>query len=146
MGVIAHSPPNFEATEASYGENFVEGPIKTYGGFPPEGMASGGDGLIGAMNGVNQAVYAFAGAILFFNFLAEMRNPWDFWKSLICAQCFIFICYMTFGLYVYSFQGQVRILGSKRLLIPDSIMSMHIAETLMSRYYCLFAHEKLSCS
>jgi hypothetical protein len=106
MGVIANSPPNFEAVEASFGPAFAEGPIKTYAGFPPSGMQSGGEGLIGSMNGVNQAVYAFAGAILFFNFLAEMRNPWDFWKSLICAQSFIFVCYMTFGLYVYSFQGQ----------------------------------------
>lgn len=69
-------------------------------------MASGGNGIIASMNGVNQAVYGFAGAILFFNFLAEMRNPWDFWKSLICAQVFIFVCYLVFGLYVYTFQGQ----------------------------------------
>ncbi|PMD66955.1 transmembrane amino acid transporter [Hyaloscypha bicolor E] len=106
MGVIAHSPPNFEATQASFGDNFVEGPIRTFAGFPPEEYASGGKGLIAAMNGINQCVYAFAGAILFFNFLAEMRNPWDFWKGLVCAQVFLFLFYIMFGIYVYSLQGQ----------------------------------------
>jgi hypothetical protein len=106
MGVIAHSPPNFDATQASFGDNFVEGPIRTFAGFPPEEYASGGKGLIAAMNGINQCVYAFAGAILFFNFLAEMRNPWDFWKGLVCAQVFLFLFYIMFGIYVYSLQGQ----------------------------------------
>jgi hypothetical protein len=106
MGVIAHSPPNFEATQASFGDNFVEGPIRTFAGFPPEEYTSGEKGLITAMNGINQCVYAFAGAILFFNFLAEMRNPWDFWKGLVCAQVFLFLFYIMFGIYVYSLQGQ----------------------------------------
>jgi len=106
MGVAANWPPNFAASEASFGPNFAEGPIHTYAGLPPPGMASGGDGLIASMNGVNQAVYGFAGAILFFNFLAEMRNPWDFWKSLVCAQVFIFVCYIFFGIFIYSYQGQ----------------------------------------
>jgi hypothetical protein len=26
-------------------------------------------------------VYAYGGAMLFFNLLAEMRHPWDFWKG-----------------------------------------------------------------
>jgi len=44
--------------------------------------------------------------MLFFNFLSEMRHPWDFWKGLICAQVFIYVCYMFFGIFVYSYQGQ----------------------------------------
>lgn len=44
--------------------------------------------------------------MLFIAFLAEMRHPWDFWKGLICAEVFIYVCYMFFGLFVYSYQGQ----------------------------------------
>lgn len=106
MGVAANSPPNFSATEASFGPNFAEGPIIHYAGIPPAGMASGGDGMIATFNGINQAVYGYAGAILFFNFLSEMRHPFDFWKSIICAQVFIYVLYMFFGLFIYSYQGQ----------------------------------------
>lgn len=30
----------------------------------------------------------------------------DFWKGLLCADIFIYVCYMFFGLFVYSYQGQ----------------------------------------
>jgi len=50
MGVAANWPPNFAATEASFGSNFAEGPIQTYAGLPPAGMASGGDGLVASMS------------------------------------------------------------------------------------------------
>jgi hypothetical protein len=106
MGVAANSPPNFDATEASFGPSFAEGPIQTFAGLPPDGMASGGGGFIGPINGLNQAVYGFGGAILFFNFLSEMRHPWDFWKALLVAQVFIYVCYLFFGIFIYSYQGQ----------------------------------------
>lgn len=38
--------------------------------------------------------------------MAEMRRPRDFWKSLLGAQLFCYLCYMLFGLIVYSYQGQ----------------------------------------
>jgi len=38
--------------------------------------------------------------------MAEMRNPRDFWKSFLLAWSIIVVVYMTFGLYVYSQQGQ----------------------------------------
>jgi Transmembrane amino acid transporter protein len=38
--------------------------------------------------------------------MAEMRNPRDFWKSFLMAWSIIVAVYMTFGLYVYSQQGQ----------------------------------------
>ena len=44
--------------------------------------------------------------MLFVEFMAEMKKPFDFWKGMIFAQLFIYICYMFFGLFVYSFQGQ----------------------------------------
>jgi len=38
--------------------------------------------------------------------MAEMKNPRDFWKSLLMAGSIIMGIYLTFGMYVYSQQGQ----------------------------------------
>ncbi|KAK3936501.1 transmembrane amino acid transporter protein-domain-containing protein [Diplogelasinospora grovesii] len=106
MGVVANSLPNFSATQASFGDTFGPGPIYKYAGTPPDGMASGGSGFTGSMNGLNQAVYSYGGCMIFAAFMAEMRHPHDFWKSLLVAQTFIYVVYMFFGLFVYSYQGQ----------------------------------------
>lgn len=106
MGLMSHNPPNFNVTSTAYGAQFGPGPIRTYGGTPPAGMASGGVGFVASLNGLNQAVYSYGGAMLFISFLAEMRHPMDFWKGLICAEAFIYVCYLFFGLFIYSYQGQ----------------------------------------
>ncbi|OLN88986.1 N amino acid transport system protein 6 [Colletotrichum chlorophyti] len=106
MGVVAHSPPNFAATQASFGDAFGPGPVVTYAGTPPPGAASGGSGFLGSMNGLNQAVYSYGGCLIFAAFMSEMRHPMDFWKALLCGEIFIYCVYLIFGLYVYSFQGQ----------------------------------------
>ncbi|KAF7953859.1 uncharacterized protein EAE97_001258 [Botrytis byssoidea] len=105
MGVVANSPPNYATVQASFGDSFT-GPVVRYGGTPPSGKATGGDGFTGSLNGLNQAVYSYGGAMLFVAFLAEMRHPMDFWKGLICADLFIYLVYMFFGIFVYSYQGQ----------------------------------------
>ncbi|KAF7938546.1 uncharacterized protein EAE98_000884 [Botrytis deweyae] len=105
MGVVANSPPNYATVQASFGDTFT-GPVKKFGGIPPSGEATGGDGFTGSLNGLNQAVYSYGGAMLFVAFLAEMRHPMDFWKGLICADLFIYFVYMFFGIFVYSYQGQ----------------------------------------
>ena len=53
-----------------------------------------------------QGVYAYGGAQLFIEFMAEMRRPTDFIKAMWGAQFFIYTCYMVYGCYVYYFQGQ----------------------------------------
>ncbi|CAD6441827.1 af399bb8-774e-4d6c-8e8e-72daae1aa3aa [Sclerotinia trifoliorum] len=106
MGVVANSPPNYATIQASYGDDFGPGPVHRYAGTPPAGKATGGDGFVGSLNGLNQAVYSYGGAMLFVAFLAEMRHPMDFWKGLICADLFIYVVYMFFGIFVYSYQGQ----------------------------------------
>jgi hypothetical protein len=106
MGVSANSIPNFPTLVSSYGPNFGPGPVHRYAGIPPNGMATGGTGFTASLNGLNQAVYSYGGAMLFISFLAEMRHPWDFWKGLLCADIFIYVCYMFFGIFVYSYQGQ----------------------------------------
>lgn len=42
--------------------------------------------------------------MIFAAFLAEMRHPMDFWKSLLIAEVFIYVVYMFFGIFVYSYQ------------------------------------------
>lgn len=106
MGVVANSAPNYATVQASFGDAFGPGPVHRYAGTPPAGKATGGDGFVGSLNGLNQAVYSYGGAMLFVAFMAEMRHPMDFWKGLICADLFIYFVYMFFGIFVYSYQGQ----------------------------------------
>lgn len=51
-------------------------------------------------------VYAYGGATIFAQIVAEMRRPMDFLKAFSMAQALIFSVYVFYGLYVYSFQGQ----------------------------------------
>ncbi|KAJ3799532.1 transmembrane amino acid transporter protein-domain-containing protein [Lentinula aff. detonsa] len=96
MGFIAHSPPNFAAALKSL--NQPEGPVQTakFVSLP----------LFDKVNGIMQMVFAYGGAMIFPEFLAEMRRPMDFWKGMICAQMLICTAYLMYGLFVYSFQGQ----------------------------------------
>ncbi|KAI0846056.1 transmembrane amino acid transporter protein-domain-containing protein [Daldinia vernicosa] len=97
--------PNYAAVETSFGLS-PGMPIRTYAGTPPPGMATGGVGFVASLNGLNVAVYAYGGALLFAALLAEMRHPLDFWKSLLVAEIFIYGMYMFFGIFMYSYQGQ----------------------------------------
>lgn len=101
-----HYPPNVKATESTFGKDFGPGPILTFAGQPPPGLASGGEGFVASLNGLNQAVLAYSGCLVFVQFMAEMRHPMDFWKAIMCAQVFIWAIYLFFGIYIYSFQGQ----------------------------------------
>jgi hypothetical protein len=96
MGFVAHSPPNFAAAFTTYG--FKQGPIIKSAFVPLP--------LFDKVNGIMQMVFAYGGAMIFPEFLAEMRRPMDFWKGMICAQLLICIAYLMYGLFVYSFQGQ----------------------------------------
>ncbi len=54
----------------------------------------------------------------FVAFLAEMRHPMDFWKALLCGQAFIYIIYIFFGMFMYSFQGQFAFIPAMQGLSP----------------------------
>ena len=51
-------------------------------------------------------VFAYSGAQLFVEIMAEMRRPWDFIKAMWTAQFFIYAVYLIYGCYVYHYQGQ----------------------------------------
>jgi len=102
MAVVPSTGINATAAIAANGQfNIHAGdPIRTSAGAMP------GTSFIVQVNGLGQAVYSYGGAMLFVEFMAEMRRPFDFWKGMIFAQAFIYFCYMFFGLFIYSYQGQ----------------------------------------
>lgn len=99
MVVVHRYPPNYEAVQASY-PTITKGPVKTSGYWPSSSTLN--DKVTAMMNGV----FAYGGATLFNELMAEMRRPYDFWKGFICAEIFIYSCYLIMGLVVYSAQGQ----------------------------------------
>ncbi|SCU86214.1 LADA_0D13058g1_1 [Lachancea dasiensis] len=58
------------------------------------------------IGGMNNMVFAWGGATIFCEVMAEMRRPMDFWKGMICAQSLIMIVYLFYGLFVYGYNGQ----------------------------------------
>ncbi|KAF8920893.1 hypothetical protein BGZ52_011854, partial [Haplosporangium bisporale] len=95
MGFIAHSPPNYAAA-ALNGIPF--GPIVTHAFVPLPTTTK--------INGIMQMVFAYGGAMIFPEIMAEMRRPMDFWKGMAMAQTLIFAAYLMYGIFVYAFQGQ----------------------------------------
>ena len=113
MGFAAHSDPYFEAGASAAGGSIGDGSSVTQdpatGQYPPVrhsgGLPDQGD-FVAAINGLMQAVYAYSGAMLFPEFMAEMKRPADFLKGMWGAQLFIYVCYMVYGLFMYGYQGQ----------------------------------------
>ena len=89
MAVVAHTGPNYVAADKAY--QIGHEAIVTTGG-PPSAV-----GFQGQIVGLMQAVYSYGGAMLFVEFMAEMKRPFDFWKGMLCAQTFIYAVYMFFG-------------------------------------------------
>ncbi|OBT83915.1 hypothetical protein VE02_09766 [Pseudogymnoascus sp. 03VT05] len=124
MGVVAHSPPNYLATGGSAGQALgglsvtadasgLHPPIITTASLPVSSV-----GFTGGVVGLMQAVYAYGGAMLFIEFMAEMRHPRDFWKAMIFAQLFIYICYIFYGCFIYGYQGQYSVNPSYQGVSP----------------------------
>ncbi|KAG0645681.1 hypothetical protein D0Z07_8572 [Hyphodiscus hymeniophilus] len=112
MGVIAHSPPNFSISvlgSVGGSVNVTSITPDADGVYPPIIHNSGlpdPSSLIGSITGLMQGVYAYGGAQLFVEFMAEMRRPRDFIKAMWGAQFFIYTVYMVYGCYCYHYQGQ----------------------------------------
>ncbi|KAL9011035.1 MAG: hypothetical protein Q9173_004091 [Seirophora scorigena] len=126
--VIFHSDPNYDAALAN--NNAPQGPKVTTAG-PPAGVA-----FEGQVVGLMQAVYSYGGAMLFVEFMAEMRRPYDFWKGMVAAQTFIFACYMIFGFLTYSQQGQFTINPNYQGVSPytwqTAVNSLALVSTLIA--------------
>ena len=111
MGVAAHSPPLYSAagSSAGYSVNPDLVTANAAGVYPAITHSAGlpDPANFGAsINGLMQAVYSYGGAMLFTEFMSEMKRPYDFLKGMWGAQCFIYLCYMLYGLFMYGYQGQ----------------------------------------
>jgi hypothetical protein len=98
MVVVHQYPPNYAASLQTFGT--PQGPVVATANWPP------GTTLYDRVNGLMNAVFAYGGATLFNELMAEMRRPYDFWKGFLYAEVFIFVCYLVTGMVVYSAQGQ----------------------------------------
>lgn len=101
MALVATSPPNYDS---AFSQNQIakgNGDVHT-GWFISVPFTA-------QMVGVMQIVYSYGGALMFVEFMAEMKKPRDFWKSMLSAQTIIGICYLIFGIFVYKYQGQYTI-------------------------------------
>ena len=111
MGVAAHSPPLYSASTGSAGYSVNPALVTpdSAGNYPAVTTSAGlpDQSNFGAsVNGLMQAVYAYGGAMLFVEFMSEMRQPRDFLKAMWGAQLFIYLCYMFYGCFIYGYQGQ----------------------------------------
>lgn len=111
MGVMAHSEPNYGISVlGSAGSAVDPDTIKPVNGVYPKIIHYNGlptsDGFIGALNGLMSGVFAYGGAQIFVEIMAEMRRPYDFYKAMWSAQAFIYTVYLVYGCYVYYWQGQ----------------------------------------
>nr|UJH94629.1 Mtr.2 [Starmerella bombicola] len=76
------------------------GPVVVSAGAPA------GSTLFDKMLGVDQMVFAWGGATIFLEVMAEMARPREFVYGMVGADMLIMIVYLFFGIFVYSFQGQ----------------------------------------
>jgi hypothetical protein len=96
MGAAANSAPNYLGSKQSAGAVIDNGvlitpnaqgvypPVQTSGGLPNTG------GFIGSVSGAMNAIFAYGGAMVFPEFMAEMKRPKDFLKGMWAAQAFIY--------------------------------------------------------
>lgn len=92
--------PNYTAALGTSGA--IKGPVVTKVIISGAGSESFQNQLNACMN----IVYSYGGALVFTEFMAEMKRPWDFWKGMACAQAFIFTVYLVFAMVIYHYQGQ----------------------------------------
>jgi len=111
MYAVATEPPNYEGSASSAGAGLNGGASITplpNGSYPPIEHSTGlpTAGNFGAsVNGAMQAVFSYGGAMIFPEFMNEMRRPRDFLKGMWAAQAFIYVVYMVYGLFLYYYQG-----------------------------------------
>ncbi|KAF7186513.1 N amino acid transport system protein [Pseudocercospora fuligena] len=127
MAVAATSAPNYSGAQQASAGSALSGPggslvAQLQDGTYPQiqhstGLPDSGS-FIGSVNGFMQAVYAYGGAMIFCELMAEMRRPRDFLKALTLASGFIWFFYMFFGLFMYGYQGQYVIQPAMQGLSP----------------------------
>lgn len=115
MAISATSDPNYDDAIMVNGPVLgfdSQTPVVTHAGAPP------GTDFSVQVEGLQLAIFAFGGANIFIELMAEMKRPFDFWKGMICAQLFIYFFYLLFGVFVYSYQGQYTLNPAYQSISP----------------------------
>ena len=99
MACASAFPPNYTAAAGT--NNVSMGAVVT-----KVVISGAGDMFQSQLNACMNIVYSYGGALVFVEFMAEMKRPWDFWKGMAAAQMFIFTVYLVFAMVVYHYQGQ----------------------------------------
>ena len=94
MAVAASSDPNYKAAGvlsagASLGDGSIDPVNGKYPGVQHNTNIPNTGSFVAALNGIMNTVFAYGGANIFTNFLAEMKRPKDFLKAMWIAQGFI---------------------------------------------------------
>ncbi|KAF7354431.1 Transmembrane amino acid transporter protein-domain-containing protein [Mycena venus] len=97
IGFAARSLPNYAAAFASSG--LMPGPVQVSATIP-------GQPLFVQINGVFNMVFAYGGAMIFPEIMAEMRRPRDFVKGMALSQLLIVTVYLMYGITMYALEGQ----------------------------------------
>ena len=100
MACVSNELPNYTAASGTTGVSY--GATVTHVVVSGAGAEAFQSQLTACMN----IVYAYGGAMVFIEFMSEMKRPRDFIKGMACAQLFIFSVYLLYGLIVYHYQGQ----------------------------------------
>lgn len=124
MVVAAHSPPNYDEVFQSFG--ISKAPIKHTVWIPF------GSTFDSQLSSAMQIVYAYGSAMLYCEFVAEMKRPLGFIKAQFVAETFIFLCYLMFGLVVYSQRGQFTYNPANQGLPPYAWQTVTNALSLVS--------------
>lgn len=135
MGAAAHTAPNYQGAAESAGATLNNGTsitpdsngifpaVQHSGGLPPSGN------FAGSVNGAMQAVFSYGGAMIFPEFMSEMRYPRDFLKGMWAAQSFIYIIYMFYGLFMYGYQGTFSLSGDNPTTLLTSFLQANTLST-----------------
>ena len=122
MYAARNNPINYQAVTKSTLISKIE-PVRWFAGAPPDAYQQQAHGFAGQLSGVNTLIYSYGGALLFVAFLSEMRHPMDFWKGLLCAQTFICLVYMVFGMFVYGYYGQYSASSIGTVITPYGLQT-----------------------
>ncbi|AOW04755.1 transmembrane amino acid transporter protein-domain-containing protein [Yarrowia lipolytica] len=122
MGIAATKPPNYVGGAQQNNLPNSTDPVRT--------KAIEEYAFQDQLGAVMNIVYSYGGAMVFVEFLSEMRKPREFLKGMLSAQGVIFVCYLLYGLLVYAYQGQYTVnpgnqgLGSHNWQIAVNVISV----------------------
>lgn len=87
------------------------------------------------MTAVSSIIFSLSSPPYFFSLIAEMRNPEEYTKAMICSQSIVFSVYTIIGVLVYYYAGSYvtsPALGSAGPLMKKVCYGMALPGLLVS--------------